>query len=284
VSHTPLERYADVQRGVLPTRLMRGVHFALSSVALTLRRAELRWLALACVLVNVVVYGGLAVLGVWLLVDVGPDPEAYEGFMATAVGWVRFALRVLLVLGWLLLSIWLAMFLSSLLCGPLFDLLSERTETLLVGRTVAPPFSVGAALGSALTEMFVQLRLLLLYLPAVLAVLALNLVPIVGQIASPVAAWVLAALWVSMSFTGPVGARHGLGARDRVRLLLENVGLGTGFGAVGGLPFLSFFLLPLLSPALVVGMTRLALALATHGHVSSKLTDSDKQLLRQRAA
>jgi CysZ protein len=113
----------------------------------------------------------------------------------------------------------------------------------------------------------------------VLFTLALNLVPVIGQVLSPVAAWCLTALWVSMTYTGQVGARHGLGARDRTRMLVGNFGLATGFGAVGGIPFLSFFLLPLLAPALVVGMTRLYLSLAAHGHVASKLTDDEKALL-----
>ena len=96
-------------------------------------------------------------------------------------------------------------------------------------------------------------------------------------------AFVLTALWVGIGFTGNATARHGLSSAQRVRLVFSNKGLVIGFGAVGGIPFLSFLLLPLLSPALVVGGTRMFLALAAWDRIPSKLTDADKAAIRKDA-
>lgn len=274
------ERFPDVTTAPFASRVATGIGFALEGVRLTLARPELRWIALVCVLINVVIYGALAALGFWLIGDVGPDPSAYEGWMGTAMEWVRGALQVLLLIAWLLVSIWVAIFAASLLASPFFDMLSERTEELLVGRHVGPPFSVVGAVKMALAEMAVQLKLLFVYIPVTLLILALNLVPVIGQVVSSLLAWVWTALWVTMTFAGPAAARHGLRASERTRLLFDNKATSTGFGGLGGVPFLSFLLLPLLSPALVVGMTRMYLALAAHDRVPSKLTDVEKAALK----
>lgn len=274
------ERFADVGEAALAARVTGGLGFALGGVSLTLRHAQLRWPALLAVLLNLVVYGGLAALGFYLIADLGPDPNAYEGWLRTLMEWARGALRIALLLLWLLVSIWLAILIGGLLSSPLFDLLSERTEELLIGRHVGPPFSLGTTLRLALREMGVQVKLLFLYLPVSLCLLLLSLVPFVGQLASSTLAWVWTALWVSLTFAAPATARHGLGAWQRLGLLLRNKALSTGFGAIGGVPFLSFFLLPLLGPGLVVGMTRMYLALAAYDRVPSKLSEAEKLALR----
>lgn len=276
----PSERFPDVGNGPFAARVTGGLGFALSGVGLALRRPELRWPALASIALNLIVYGALAALGFYLLADVGPDPNAYEGWLRTVMEWARGALRVALFILWLLAAIWLAIFVGGLLSSPLFDMLSERTEELLLGRHVGPPFSFSATIRLALREMAVQVKLLFIYLPVSLVILLTNLIPLAGQLLSSTLAWVWTALWVSMTFAGPATARHGLGAGQRMKLLLDNKALSTGFGAVGGVPFLSFFLLPLLGPGLVVGMTRMYLALAAHDRVASKLSEAEKVALR----
>lgn len=274
------ERFPDVSNAPFSARVSGGIGFALAGVGLTLRRPELRWPALLSILLNIVVYGALAVLGWYLVADVGPDPTAYEGWLRTVMEWARGALRVALLILWLLAAIWLAILVGGLLSSPLFDLLSERTEEMLVGRHVGAPFSLVTTLRLALREIGVQVKLLLVYLPVSLLILLANLIPVAGQLLSSTLAWVWTALWVSMTFAGPATARHGLGATARMKLLLDNKALSTGFGAIGGVPFLSFFLLPLLGPGLVVGMTRMYLALAAHDRIASKLSEAEKVALR----
>ena len=105
--------------------------------------------------------------------------------------------------------------------------------------------------------------------------------PALGQILGPFLAWSLSALWVALGFTGPALARHQLGATQRVGMVFGNKAASIGFGALGGIPFVSFLVLPILSPALVVGGTRMFLVLAAYDHVASKLTEADKALLRK---
>ena len=276
----PTECLPDIGKAPLAARLSGGLGFALGGVGLALKHAELRWPALLAVALNFVIYGALVALGFHFIADFSSDPNAAQDWFSTAMRWGAVALRALLLALWLLGSLWGAIALGGILAGPLFDLLSERTEKMLIGRTVGPPFSFTTTLQTTVREVLIQLKLLFLYAPVSLGILLVGLLPVVGALLGPTLAWVWTALWVSMNFAGPTIARHGLGARQRLELLLKQPALATSFGAVGGIPFLSFFLLPLLGPGLVVGMTRMYLALAAYDHVPSQLSEAEKLALR----
>src|SRR5688500_7752258 len=100
MSHEPSARFPDVGKQPFAARVSGGIGFALAGVGLTLQRPELRWPALASIVLNLVVYGALAALGWYLVGDVGPDPTAYEGWLRTLMEWARGALRVALLILW----------------------------------------------------------------------------------------------------------------------------------------------------------------------------------------
>lgn len=278
------KRFDDLANKSVAGRATGGLGFAMSGIQLALGRANLRWIALACVALNLVIYGVLVWLG-WTWIDAVnawlPDPAAHEGIVSWLLTAMNAGVKVLLFMGWLLVSIWMALAVGNILAGPLFDMLSERTEELLLGRTHAPPFSIGLAIKLAVKEVFVQLTLLLVYVPLVIAIFFVGLIPLVGALLGPALAWSLSALWVTLGLTGPALARHELGASARVSMVFGNKAMAAGFGAIGGIPFVSFLALPLLSPALVVGGTQMYLALAAWDRVPSKLTDADKALIRK---
>jgi len=284
MSQVGTQRFDDVTVASLPRRAADGFGFAIGGIKETLARPDLRYIALGCVLLNLVIYGVLVWLGIsWLdsATEWLPDPMQYEGFARSAMELLSGAVKFVVFIGWLLASIWLALALANVLAGPLFDLLSERAEEHLLGHTHAPPFSLALALKLAVREIFIQIGMLLIYLPLVATVFVVGLVPLVGQVLGPILAWNLSALWVALGLTGPPLARHGLSASQRVGMVFGHKATAAGFGALGGIPFVSFLLLPFLSPALVVGGTRMFLVLAAYDRVPSKLTEADKALIRR---
>lgn len=285
-SFEPLERFDDVAARSLGRRFSAGVHFAFSGASWAFSRKELRLLSALTIALNLVLYIGLLVLGFLYLDDVvrwiGPDPAKWEGFWQSFMEALQGLIKFVLAITWLLLSVFLALALGNVVAGPFFDLLSERTEALVVGRSLAPPFSLVGTVRTVVKELLVQLGLLGVYLPVVGVILVIGLLPVVGQILAPVLTWMWTALWVTMTFTTQATARHGLGTKARLRLLFSHKVMGVGFGGIASV--VPFLLIPIFAPALVVGGTRLFLALAAHGHVPSRLSEADKALIRSEAA
>jgi CysZ protein len=277
-------RFEDISKKGLFARAQRGLGFLFGGLGQTLSQGDLRLLTIACIALNVVVYTGFVWLGYSFLDDVTawlPSAEGTEGVKHFFLSLLEGVVKVLMFVAWLLFSVWAALAVSNILAGPIFDMMSERVEEKILGRSFAPPFSIALMVKMAVKEILVQLGLLLIYVPLVITVFVIGLVPIIGTLLAPVLAFTLTALWVGIGFTGNATARHELSSAARVRLVFANKALVVGFGAVGGIPFLSFFLLPLMSPALVVGGTRMFLALAAWDRVPSKLTDADKAAIRK---
>jgi CysZ protein len=280
---TPVQ-FEDISQRGFAGRLQRGLGFLFGGLGQTLTQGDLRLLTMACIAINVVVYSALVYLGYAWLDDVTawlPSAEGTEGVKHFFLSLLEGVVKVLMFVVWLLVSVWAALAISNVLAGPIFDMMSERVEEKIVGRSLAPKFSVTTMVSMGIREILVQLGLLLIYLPLAITIFVIGLVPLIGTLLAPVLAFSLTALWVGIGFTGQATARHGLSSSQRVRLVFSNKALAVGFGAVGGIPFLSFILLPLLSPALVVGGTRMFLALAAWDRVPSKLTDADKAAIRK---
>ncbi len=154
--------------------------------------------------------------------------------------------------------------LPVLLLAPLQDPISEATEAVCGGFT-SPPFRMaellrqtGAALAHTLTRIF---WLLLGHV----ALLALNLVPAVGQLAWSIAAPVWTMAWLAAEYLDGPMTRHGYPFSAVRRAVWGRLGLCLGFGAAVYLilwvPVLNFFFIPLA----VVGGTLLFRGLRASG-------------------
>ena len=281
-----MDKPNDIAARALSTRFTLGVRLALDGTAWAFRRKELRALSFLSVAVNLLLYVGLLVLGFLYLNDVAtwlaPDPARWQGFWRDVAELAQGIVKFLLGIAWVLLSVFLALAVGNVVSSPVFDLLSEKTEEILVGRSLAPPFSLPGVVRTSLRELVVQMALLVVYLPVVIAILLIGLLPGLGQLLAPLLTWVWTSMWITMTFTTQATARHGLGVKDRLRMLTAHKTLSLGFGAIESL--LPFLLVPLFSPGLVVGGTRLFLSLAAYDRIDSKLTAEDKARMRGHSA
>jgi uncharacterized protein involved in cysteine biosynthesis len=258
----------DVARGTVVTRFLSGARCAASGIGFTLRHgALLRW-SLVPMVVQLAIFVALVVAGWQFLGDL-PAPEAghWYSFLGTLL---KVVVAVLMVIAGALLAI----FLGGIVCDPFYDILSERTESILLGRDVGEPFSVSAAVAGIVRELLATVARLAVYGGGQLALLLLGLTGVGSVVAVPLSlAWTW--LFVAVGALSRSQARHQIAGGKRFSAAFGNTAVALGFGAAGWL--LAY--LPFTAAFLVVGGTRLYLSLAAHDRVASALADADKRRL-----
>lgn len=162
---------------------------------------------------------------------------------------------------------------GSVVCDPFYDLLSERTEEVLVGRHVGPPFSVRLILRGIAVELWATVLRLLVYGAVAIPLLLLSFTPLAFASGPLTLVWTW--LFLAYEFLSRSLTRHAIDPKHRFAPLFANKVVCLGFGL--GAWIVSF--LPATAPFLVVGATRLYLSLAAHGRAPSKLTDEEKARL-----
>jgi CysZ protein len=268
----PAIRQANPEYARSGARMMNGAGHLLWGLRTSLSQQPLLLLSLAVIAANLVVYCVLLGVGLYYSGDVSRFlTEMLPNGLSER--WVEIVLQIFIVVAWAMVALFLAIGIASALTGPLLDLLSERTEQLLTGDVNPAPLSIGGFFAETGAILAIMVRSTVLGL---LATLLLGWIPVVGQ-AVPM---FVAAMFVALNFIQPTAARHGAKTRERIRMLSRNKALLLGFGLpVSVFPFL---LVPLLTPALVVGGTRLYLSLAAHQRVPNIVTEKQLSALGSR--
>ena len=259
-SAPPAETLPDVGAGNAVTRFVAGARFALGSVRYTWSHPSLLRAALVPMVVQLVLLATVAVTGAELMMRFvlryvsSPDSLPLVGRIGlwAAVGVLSLMAATLLTF-----------FAGSVICDPFYDWISERTEALVTGREVAGRRGVGAMATGVLRELWSTTVRLSVYLVGLGALFVVSLVPGVAALGGPLSmgwTWLFVALEV---FARPQ-ARGAIGGRARLGVVRQHLSLSLGFGAGGWL--ITF--LPFTTPMLVVGGTRLYLALAAHGRLA----------------
>ncbi|HEY4223790.1 MAG TPA: EI24 domain-containing protein [Myxococcota bacterium] len=262
----------DVGGGFFLGRFLSGASFAASGIAFTFRHHKLLLWSIVPMLVQAALFAGCVTLGVWgahHLVDrVEPGPGHWYSFL----GPLLFIASVVLVV---VASVVASMLAGSVVCDPFYDKLSEETESILVGRDVSTAFSLSSVVAGILRELLALPLRLGVYLFVQLLFWLLGMTGVGSVVAVPLS---LAWTWWFVALAGWSRslARHAVPGTTRIAALLRMPSISIGFGAVGWL--LSY--VPLTYPFLVVGGTRLYLALAAWDRIHSSLTDDDKRVLR----
>lgn len=248
---------------------MGGAGHLLWGLKTSLSHRPLLLLSLAVLAANAFVYCVLLGIGIYYSGDVS---QFLTEMLPTALNsrWVEISLQIVVVIAWAMVALFLAIGISSVLTGPLLDLLSERTEKLLTGDVNPAPFSVKGFFGEIGTTLGIMTRSIVFGL---LATLLLGWIPLVGQTVP----LLVAASFVALNFMQPTAARHHVTTRERIRMLIQNKALVLGFGLPASV--FPFLLVPILTPALVVGGTRLYLSLAMNQRVPNILTAEQRSVL-----
>ena len=246
------------------TRLLQGFGFLLWGLKATLTHRSLFVKSMIVVAINAVVYSGLIWIGWYYLENVTKYlldffPESFQA------GWVYSIAWFVLAAGWLVLAIFTAIGAGSVITGPILDKLSEETERILTGSVNSPRSSIWSFVYEILVVVGIMFRSVTLCL---LATLFLGWIPGLGQLIP----FLIGALFVALNFIQPTAIRHGLRLKDRIKMIKRNKLALLGFG--GPVSLFPFLLVPILTPALVVGGTRLFVQFAAEDRIPHRLTDT----------
>jgi CysZ protein len=187
----------------------------------------------------------------WLEDSAAGLPQWFHDWFGFLVTLGQVLLGAILVLG----IGWIAALLATILASPFYGVIAQKIEARLTGSVRSADRGVAAEAGAALRREFQKLAWTV---PRMLGILLLSLVPVVGQVASPLAflfgAWVMAA-----QFADFTPENRGLAFVETRRALGSRRGLGLGFGALValgvGIPLVNL----IVAPAAVAGGTALYL-------------------------
>jgi len=266
----------DAAEPAFVARFVAGARAALDGAAVVFAEPRLRLLAVVPMVVHVALF--VALLSAGLMWGAGPlgdrlapadaaDTGSFSSLLETLA---RVAAVFLVVVG----SFVGAVVAGSVVCDPLYDVLSERTEELLLGRAVGEPLSVGSVVAGILREASATAVRLCVWGAGFVVLTALSFTPLV-VVAAPLSfAWT--ALFSAWEYLSRSLSRHAVHIGGRFGAVFSHKATFLGFGAAATV----LSTLPLTAPLLVVGGTRAYLALAARGRVASRLTDDDRARLR----
>ena len=232
--------------------LFTGMGYFLRGLAMTLEPG-LRQFVLVPLAANIVLF---SLMG-WLLFELITD--FYEAAMLTIPEWLQFLSWIITPLLWLiggLMTGYLSTFVVLMLTSPFHALLAEKVEEGIIGAPVPALDGFGAALLEVPRALFREIRKVLYYVPMVLGVLLLTIIPVFNAFA-PLAWFLLGAWMMSLQFVDYPMDNHRLPFRD-VRdactaRRLSTMGFGGAVAFFTGIPLINLVVIP----AAVIGATLL---------------------------
>ncbi len=197
-------------------------------------------------LISILIFVGMVAGGILLI------PHAL-GFLDSEwiswLDWLRYALYwlfyFLLIVLCLLSSLFLTLFLSTIINAPFYDFLSEKVEEIYLGRSFAEPWNLDYLKRAVLIPLRESIKLALWQVGVTLILFVISLLSAgLGTVLFAVAGPYMASLTV-FDF---VMARKTYSLAEKRRFLRANQGFIMGFGTPA-------YLVPILTPFAVVGAT-----------------------------
>ena len=232
---------------------LKGLLSIPRGLGLLLKTPKLLGLAVVPAVLSLMLLFGLAAfsfpLGEQLLDWAWPEPSVQAGWLSVLLTVLRWLGRLLVWALLLFLSWILTFFASMLIAEPFVDLLSEGTEAAVAPGRKAPSFSWRRLLkeaGHAIRDVTLDIGL---FLVIQLAILALLLVPVAGQVLHLLLGWFTGAFFAALEMTSPAWGRRNVRGWKRYRKLRRNLsftlGVGTGILCVMLVPLAQLFTLPI---------------------------------------
>jgi CysZ protein len=233
----------------------RGFFLAFRGGRLLLHHPRLFKYVIVPFLINVTVFSLSIFLGLRFFQDVVAQllPQGEAWYWAI----VYYALWTVAVLVTLVLVFFTFTVVGNLIASPFNELLSERTEDLLLGRSAEEPFALGVFFRDMGRAWLVEIRKMSFFVLAMAALLLLNLLPLVGSLLYGFFSVLLTLFFLAWEYLGFVHERKRRSFPEQRQYLMRRKGLVLGFAAgvllMLAIPFLQLFCIPVA----VVGATLL---------------------------
>jgi CysZ protein len=227
-----------------------GVGYLMTGAGL-LKHRSLRAFVIVPLLINILIFGTLITL------TIGEVSDLMARWMAAIPEWLSFLRWIiwpLVVISLAMISGYLFTAIAILIASPFNALLAEKAEELITGQPVAGLEGIAGALASFPRAIARELVKFLYYLPLLLAVLVLSLIPPLSPF-SPFLWFLLGAWMMAVQYVDYPMDNHLLSFRDVKQALRARRASSLGFGGLvalaSGIPIVNFFVVP----AAVVGAT-----------------------------
>ncbi|NOX25971.1 MAG: cysteine biosynthesis protein CysZ [Deltaproteobacteria bacterium] len=236
-------------------KFTRGFFYPFNSIAFLHRNRSLYKFAVLPFLINVlvftlVVYFSLSSFQALVMARL-PQGDAWYWLI------LHYFVLVAAVLVIMTLVFFSFAVIGSLVASPFNDVLSERTAGLLNGVVKDEPFVWKIFWQDTVRVWAVELKKIAVFMAGMLALLLLQLVPVLGTALYPALSVVWTALFLVLEYNGYVFTRRRLTFRQQWRIICRHPASMSGFGlgifCVLAIPFIQFFCIPLG----VVGAARL---------------------------
>ena len=195
-------------------------------------------------LVNIIIFATLISL------TIGAVSDTLEQWMSAIPDWLSFlrwlvwpvvALTLAIITGYLFTVV------AILIASPFNALLAEKAEELITGKPVAGLEGFAQAIASFPRALWRELVKFAYYLPLVLVVFVLSLIPPITAVA-PVLWFLLGAWMMAVQYVDYPMDNHLLSFAEVKQILRERRLSSLGFGGlvvlVSGIPILNFFVVP----------------------------------------
>jgi CysZ protein len=206
-------------------------------------------------LINVMVFSGAVYLGLDFfastVVEQIPFGDAWYWAVLYWLIWI-LALLVTAVLVFFTFTV-----VGNLIASPFNDLLSERTEEVLVGQTNNNPFSFRLFLVDAWQTLLMEAKKISLFVVVMLLIIPLNFIPGLGNALYTVLVIMLTLFFLCFEYLGFVLVRKRQFFKEQKSYIFSHKFLMLGFSCgvlvMLAIPFVQLLCIPLA----VIGMTRL---------------------------
>lgn len=231
--------------GLLPKGPAAGLIAPLKALGFVISHPRLWWLTLTPFLINL----GLFVLFFWLTYT--RFDQWVRSILPVGEGWwwqmLLYFLIVLVVLLLLIVQVYLFTVIGRIIAAPFLELLTRKVES-LAGPLVDPPAEI-SFLQSIWRVMIQESKRVLIYIGVMIPLLALNLIPGLGNLLYTALAWLVTSFFLASEFLDYPLERRGYSLNSKLRytrsLGLTGISFGTSVFILGVLPILNLALLPL---------------------------------------
>ena len=172
-----------------------------------------------------------------------PQGEAWYWHILSGILWL-FAVLITAVLVFFGFTA-----IGNLIASPFNDILSEKTEEALTGRSAIEPFSFAVFWSNSKALLVTELKKIGLFLLGMLVLFLLNVLPVVGSLLYGFLSIFWTILFLAVEYCGFLFFRRQLSYQEQRRIVLENfallLGFGTGLFCILAIPFFQLLCIPL---------------------------------------
>ncbi len=218
------------------------------------RPGLLRYLAIPFV-INLLVFSLSVYFGLdlfqGLLDTYAPSSEVWYGAMLYYLAWIVASLLTTVIVFFTFTVV------GNLIASPFNEILSERTENLVLGEPDAEPFSLGRFWKESRNAIFVEIKKMVVFVFCMGLLFGINFVPGIGPLIYAVLAPLFTLFFLAIEYMAFVLMRKQLTFAEQRRYILKHpilmLGYSCGVFCMLAIPFVQLFCIPLA----VVGATLL---------------------------